>query len=459
MPNYSYAQPTVFSTFCQRVQFVTNRVRKVESAAPAPYSQSVFMDEDKGTSTALLQQAENALQQVNKILEAVVQVQLTELQAANGALHARIAEHEATRSVLHRSETRYCLLAEMLTDGLLISEDNRLVYANPAFLRLAEANTAEQVVGKSLCDFFHPASYQQVQTGVERLLQQGGVLSLTELLLVRLDGGTLAVEITAAFAPEQPNAGLQILLRDVTARKEIEEQHAALLTQLAGHHQQQQILNHKLAATQEDERKALARELHDQVGQSLTILALNLQFLREQVARGLSSKRQLIRSLDSAHALVVQSTRAVRAVTSQLRPPTLDDLGLFASLQWYATTLTHQTQLQIKVFGEEPTPRLAEPTALALFRIAQEALINVVKHAHATQVDVHLWAEAAWIFLTVDDNGCGFDAPPLPPLGQGNQWGILGMHERAVALGGELVIESYPEHGTIVQVTIPRFGV
>lgn len=409
------------------------------------------------TPTIFLKQTAVALQQSNTILEAMVQVRTAELQAANAALQARITEHEATKLALRHSDERYRVLAEMMPDALFVSRGNRLVYVNPAFLRLLGATIAEQVLGKTPFDFFHPASHKLMEERIEHLLMQDGPLSLDELKITRLDGVAIDVETTAALYPDQPNDTIQVILRDMTARKQTPGQHAALLAQLAAQRQQLQLLNQKVVTMQENERKHLARELHDQVGQDLTALAIHIQLLREHVSRQLPAEPKLAKNLDDALALVTQVNATIRNVTSELQAPPLNEFGLLTILQWYCQDLARRVNLKIEVAGEEPTPKLTESIALALFRIAQEALTNVVKHAGATQVTVRLWAEGEWIYLTVDDNGCGFDPTQLIRSGQAAPWGILGMKERVMSVGGELTIESYPRQGTIVQVTLCRF--
>jgi PAS domain S-box-containing protein len=398
-------------------------------------------------------------QQLNTTLEALVAVRTAELQAANTALHVRIAEHEESEIALRRSEERYRTLLEMMPDALFVHQENRIIYGNPAFLRLLGASSLEQVLGKPPLDFYHPGSHPQVRARGKHLLAYGGVLPLVNLQIVRLDGVLVDVESAASLYQNQEGKGIQVILRDITERQQAAAQREHLLAQLAAHHQHLQQLNHQLATAQENTYKLLARELHDQVGQTLTALGISLALLQEQLARNLLDPTQAAQALDDPRAQVAQISQTVRELLSELRPPTLDELGLLSTLRWYAEILTRRTQLPIRIGGTEPTPKLTEPVVLALFRITQEALTNVIKHAQATQVEVQLWAEDARVFLTIEDNGCGFDVPQFIVSGQSGHWGILGMQERAEAVAGELVIESYAGQGTIVQVTVLQIGV
>jgi signal transduction histidine kinase len=136
----------------------------------------------------------------------------------------------------------------------------------------------------------------------------------------------------------------------------------------------------------------------------------------------------------------------------------LDDYGFVAALRWYGEQFTGRTGVAVAVEGEEPNPRPAARVENALFRIAQEALTNVAKHAQATQVTVAVVADGETLRLVVADDGIGFDPAPLAEPGGGRGWGLLTMTERAEAVGGRCSIESGPGQGTQVVVEVSRFG-
>jgi signal transduction histidine kinase len=209
-----------------------------------------------------------------------------------------------------------------------------------------------------------------------------------------------------------------------------------------------------LAEAEEAERRRLARELHDQVGQNLTALSINLNFVRAQAAEGLAD---VVRSrLDDSLALIEQTVECIRRVMADLRPPVLDNHGLVAALRWYGSQIATRTGIAIIVQGEEPVPRLPTSVETALFRIAQEALTNVVKHAQATQVTITLEVNAATACLVIADNGIGFEVTRLLSSDGHRGWGLLSMAERAEGVGGHCRIESRPGQGTRVVVEVPR---
>jgi signal transduction histidine kinase len=139
-----------------------------------------------------------------------------------------------------------------------------------------------------------------------------------------------------------------------------------------------------------------------------------------------------------------------------LRPPALEEYGLVAALRWYGQEFTSRTNIAVTVQGEEPDPRLSALTETALFRIAQEALTNVSRHAQATQVEVKLTIDKATVCLVVADNGVGFEAKRPAKRDEGQHWGLLNMAERAQAVGGLCRVESAPGEGTRVIVEVKR---
>gem|GEM_PF-2137728 len=234
-------------------------------------------------------------------------------------------------------------------------------------------------------------------------------------------------------------------------------QNRTLQAQLRGNEKQARrqlrALGARLVEVQEAERRALARELHDQVGQSLTALGISLN-----VVQGLLSDQSRARveaQLEDALRQVERTTDCIRTVMAELRPPVLDDYGLVAALRWYAQGYTQRAGIRATVQGTELKPRLDSEKETALFRIAQEALTNVLKHAQADTVSLALWQGRDRIRLEIADNGSGFDRTRLEPADNGSGWGLVTMRERALAAGGRFQIETAPGRGTRVTVDMP----
>jgi signal transduction histidine kinase len=200
------------------------------------------------------------------------------------------------------------------------------------------------------------------------------------------------------------------------------------------------------------ERRRIALELHDEIGQSLTVIKLHLEAIKATPADSARHKDHIEQCLDVADAAIQQ----VRVLTLELRPSKLDDLGLSAAIRWL---LDQQARLGglAPVFHEEYLPvRLPANVETACYRIAQEALNNVIRHARARRVWVYVALHESMLHLSVRDDGAGFDAQEIrQKRTRTGSLGLIGMEERASLAGGELRITSRPGHGTKVHATIP----
>jgi two-component system, NarL family, sensor histidine kinase UhpB len=193
-------------------------------------------------------------------------------------------------------------------------------------------------------------------------------------------------------------------------------------------------------AAQESERRRLSRELHDEVGQALTGVLLELES-----ATGESSSPHVTEAREGVRA----SLEAVRAIARHLRPVALDDLGLAAALRGLAVQVARSARFEVERRVESPLPKLSDEEELVVYRIAQEALTNAARHAHAEQVELRLGWRAGALELLVRDDGRGFD-----PARTAEGAGIRGMRERAVLVGAELWLEASPRWGTEVRLRL-----
>ncbi|HEY4393391.1 MAG TPA: PAS domain-containing sensor histidine kinase, partial [Polyangia bacterium] len=208
-------------------------------------------------------------------------------------------------------------------------------------------------------------------------------------------------------------------------------------------------LARRLSEIREEERRTIARELHDQVGQALTALKLDLAGVRSQMAAGAGDGVARLATMD---ALLDETLETTRRISAMLRPAILDDLGLVAAIRWQAAEFTQRTGVPCETRVPEGEAALPPAVALALFRILQEALTNVARHAEAHQVVVELLREQEAAALVISDDGRGLAAAEA---GGSQSLGLMGMRERAAALGGEIEISGAPGRGTIVRARIP----
>jgi two-component system sensor histidine kinase DegS len=213
-------------------------------------------------------------------------------------------------------------------------------------------------------------------------------------------------------------------------------------------------LLHQVVEAQEMERQRIARELHDATGQSLTAVALGLRGVESTLA---TNPAKAIAQLRELKGYSTDALGELRHIIADLRPSQLDDLGLVAALQWYVQEFEKRYDVHAEFVLEGERQRLPQEYQIVLFRIAQEALTNIGKHAHATKATVRLEFELRQLRLTIRDNGRGFDPERVLRESRPAGWGLVGMQERTLLLGGDFQVESDPEEGTCIQVTAPLF--
>lgn len=203
----------------------------------------------------------------------------------------------------------------------------------------------------------------------------------------------------------------------------------------------------------EEERKRIARELHDETSQVLTSLLISLAILEESITTQEARDR-----IAETRTLAHRTLRAIRNLSIDLRPSALDDLGLLPALRWYIKEYQQKFTIVVDFQAEGFKERLSTEMETALYRIVQESLTNVARHAQAHHVSIALKEETDAVYATITDDGRGFDpeqVQKLPSSGQERGWGLMGMHERAHLLDGDLTIDSSPGKGTTVRACLP----
>jgi signal transduction histidine kinase len=299
-----------------------------------------------------------------------------------------------------------------------------------------------------------------------------GIPFQMERRLIRRDGSTLWSNLSVS--PIRDALGIPVsavgVEVDITDRKQAEESLRQLNLELESRVEERtselqamnralqesrrrlQMLSQRLVQVQEEERRSLARELHDRVGQSLIALNLNLTIIQGELSKGYTE--QLGTRLADSIQLVTQVITLVRDVMSNLRPTILDDYGLESALNTYVNEF--QTRYGIPVHFEKqtpPLPRLDSSVEITLLRISQEALTNIARHAQASQAALSLRLNDNQIHLVVEDNGVGI--PGLAEVDRRRSHGLKIMQERAEALEGSLNILSTPGKGTKIEAVIP----
>jgi PAS domain S-box-containing protein len=214
-------------------------------------------------------------------------------------------------------------------------------------------------------------------------------------------------------------------------------------------HEDLRKLAQRIENLREKERKEIARELHDQMGSDLTGLKIDLQFIREGIP---ATDEKQLRCVEAAGALVDSMVGSMRAMATRLRPAILDVYGLAAGIEWLLCDFERRSGCAVTATLTDSDPALDETSITVLFRICQEALTNILRHAAASSVSVHLGTDSDEVVLTIDDDGKGIDDSALRTS---QRLGIVGMRERARAVGGRLRITDRKDGGTCVRVTVP----
>jgi signal transduction histidine kinase len=258
---------------------------------------------------------------------------------------------------------------------------------------------------------------------------------------LRADGSTFFVESTISSTTVGGKKQYTAVLRDVTDRRKAEGDLRELNRQLRG-------LSASLIEVRDQERTRIARELHDDLGQQLTGLKLDLEWVSNRLKGGMTVEQT---DMDSMRGLINAAIASVRRISTELRPLILDDMGFVAAIEWQVKEISKRSHIQILLDLDAADAVQNPDRASGLFRILQESLTNVVRHAEATQVQVTLMQTDSSVVFSVQDNGKG-----LGERSGSAGFGLINMRERAIALGGRLDVISAPSGGTTIEVTLPQ---
>jgi PAS domain S-box-containing protein len=354
-------------------------------------------------------------------------------------LEERISERRRAEAALRESEERYRELFENARDAIYVHDlKGNYTSINRAAERLS-GYARDEILGRNFTEFVSEEHVSQVRDCLFSKLALSGETSY-EIEVIAKDGRRVPVEVSnRAIYENGVIVGVQGTARDISERKQTQDT--------------LRMFSRQLIEAQEDERRRISRDLHDQIGQALTAVKMNLH-----------SVQRFCPDPEASHCIkdnidaVDEALRLVRDLSVDLRPPLLDDLGLATALCWFVDRYAKRYGVATEVVIELPNhnERFSRELETACFRIAQEALTNVVRHARATTVLLQLTRTDELLEMVVRDDGIGFDPAALRKRApRAATLGLVGMQERAAAAGGHIQIHSVPSRGTEICFTAP----
>ena len=372
------------------------------------------------------------------MLQDLAATAITELE-----LRQELAERRRAEMALRESEDRFRTLVEQTSDIITVVDESGVVrYGSPS-VETVLGYDAEQLVGRPAVELVHPADVAAIVRAHHAALRdpwsaQRGV----EFRCRHRDGSWRILEaLGSVFQYRSAGPRTVLTLRDVTEHRRAE-------AALRDSEEQLRQLAHRLDEVREEELTRVSREIHDELGHALTALRLDLGWLMPRLRRNAAP---VPRKAAEMLALVDDTIDSVRRIAARLRPPVLEDLGLAAAVDALLERVARKTGLAttLQADGEEVPAPLRRP----LYRIVQEALTNIVRHAEAEHVGVRISSTPERVLLEVTDDGRGM---PQDSIRRSGTLGLVGMRERAAALGADFEIDSTPGGGTLIRVRVPR---
>jgi len=364
------------------------------------------------------------------------------------ALHRHTMEKKfrsGVKQALRASENRYRQLVENISEGIVMQDRRgKITYVNDRFLDLIGFEE-DEVLGKPITKFLAGGLLKKKE--VDKTGKGDDFKKFSEISWKRKDGERVFTihSPNPVYNDKGQHKGTVAVLTDITDRRQVE-------TELHRSKEQLRRLSQHLQQVREKESKRIAREIHDELGQQLTALKMDISWLSSRIDPDVEGGKEFLKKMNSMSSLVDKTIQTVQKVTAELRPGLLDDLGLVPAIEWLAQEFENQTRIpcRIQLFCE--LVDIDPDCSTAIFRISQEALTNVTRHAKATRVDISLKEENGALILKIRDNGRGIDADDVFAP---SSLGLMGMRERVWPFGGELNISATPKRGTTLTVTLP----
>ena len=361
-------------------------------------------------------------------------------------LYRQVRQREAATAALQAVSARVNDIVESAMDAIVtVDEAQRIVLFNGAAAAMF-GYPRDEAIGVPLAALI-PERFREAHPGHVRRFGEAGTSprrmgGLRVVMGLRRSGEEFPVDASISQNGGPGGRFYTVILRDITERIRVEDA-------LRRSKEELRELGAAAHAAREEEKTRIARELHDELAQSLTALQMDVAWCTQKVA---ADPQATAAKLAQMAGLLDGTVAATRRIAADLRPLMLDDLGLVPAVEWLAETFTQRNGIPCELAIEDDEIELPKVQATAVFRIVQEALANVAKHAGAARVRVAIGRAGGELTLSIRDDGVGFS--PQDPR-KPHSFGLMGLHERASLLGGTALVTSAPERGTQVEVRLP----
>lgn len=369
------------------------------------------------------------------------------------AQQQKISSLKKAERIISESEKKYRTLVESMPDAAFIVNTNGYVnFANSRFLQLIKY-TSEKFSKLPVLKVFPGEVNSNLRSNFDYVFSSG----LNRQLEHQFDNNSKQQWFETTLVPQYDNSQTIVSIlgisREITERRKLELQHMELVTTLKSQQKTLKDLSSEIIRTQEAERKRISREMHDEFGQTLIAISLNLEIINQGYSLG---TEELQSKIADCKQLVQKMMQEIHRFSFELRPMILDDLGLLPAIRSHSREYSKRTGIEVNFYGSEVIDKLDNEVKTVLYRIFQEGLNNIAKHAHAHSVDISLKKDGGVISMSIMDDGVGFDHQKSTGAKPGKGGlGLQGIRERVRSVGGNFRIARRSSSGTVLTVDIP----
>jgi two-component system sensor histidine kinase UhpB len=361
-----------------------------------------------------------------------------------GLIITDVTAQVLAEQALRRSEDRYRMLVENMNEGIAIIDKNGILsYINEKFIKM-HGYVPEEVIGHAVTEFLDESCLNVFEEQMSK--RKKGKHETYELVWKKRNGARAStlVSSTAIFEKGRFKGSVEVLT-DITERRKAEEE-------LSRSREQLRNLSRHLQSVREEESKRIALEIHDELGQSLTALKMDLSWMTSRFPEDFQNRKLLVEKTRAMASLIDKTIQTVQKISAELRPGLLDDLGLIPAIEWQTQEFQRRTAIDCQLELDCETIDLDSDRSTAIFRVFQEALTNIARHSCASRVNIRLKRRSDKLELQVTDNGVGITEKAIRAA---DSLGLMGMKERLHAFGGGLRIQGSPDKGTSLTVVLP----